>query len=331
MLAISSLALVSLISVASPRPETVYLPVSTTPQQRVALHCVSPIHPTTRAVLFIHGSSFPTMLAFGFEFTPGDSWMTYMAAHGYLACGLDFLGFGASSTPAALSAPPEGGTPVMRAPAAEEQIALAASYLHHQRNIKALHIVAHSWGTVPAAMYAAQSPRGLASLTLFGPIVPIEGAAVEKTNYAWWKQNAHDRYVDLKFTDVLPKGMDLLEPAVHARWAEEFASSAQPEAKTSDGDLRIPAGPVDDLNAAHAGVYPYAQEKVTCPLFAVYGDYDTEVNDAGATAFLAKFTASPIKWRLRIDHGTHVMHLERNRHSLYASVYAFISMIDSLQ
>lgn len=331
MLTISGLALASLISSANPKMETVYLPISSNSEQRVALHCVSPSHSTTRAVLFVHGSSFPTMLAFGFEFAPGDSWMTYMAARGYLACGLDFLGFGASSTPAAFSAPPDNGSPVMKAPAAAEQIALAATYLHHQRNIRALHIIAHSWGTIPAAMYAAQSPQGLASLTLFGPIVPVEHAATEKTNYAWWKLNARDRYEDLKFADVLPKGMYLLEPAVHARWAEEFASSAQPEAKTPDGDLRIPAGPVEDLDAAHEGVYPYALGKVTCPLFAVYGDYDTEVNDAGAAAFLAKFTASTLKWRLRIDHGTHVMHLEKNRHSLYASVYAFIGMVDSLK
>jgi hypothetical protein len=31
-----------------------------------------------------------------------------------------------------------------------------------------------------------------------------------------------------------------------------------------------------------------------------------------------------MKWQLRIDDGTHVMHLERQRWSLYESVAAFI-------
>jgi hypothetical protein len=48
------------------------------------------------------------------------------------------------------------------------------------------------------------------------------------------------------------------------------------------------------------------------------------VDDAGAATFLARFRGSPLRWRLRIDHGTHVMHLERARRSLYESVDAFI-------
>ena len=64
--------------------------------------------------------------------------------------------------------------------------------------------------------------------------------------------------------------------------------------------------------------------------FVVYGDYDTVVNDDGASRFLARFTHSPLRWRLRIDDGTHVMHLEQNRRSLYASVNAFIHAVESL-
>ena len=34
---------------------------------------------------------------------------------------------------------------------------------------------------------------------------------------------------------------------------------------------------------------------------------------------------------MRIDHGSHVMHLERNRHSLYRSVNAFIHVAQEMQ
>jgi hypothetical protein len=37
-----------------------------------------------------------------------------------------------------------------------------------------------------------------------------------------------------------------------------------------------------------------------------------------------------LKWRLRIDDGTHVMHLDRSRRSLYESVAAFIRAAESL-
>ena len=75
---------------------------------------------------------------------------------------------------------------------------------------------------------------------------------------------------------------------------------------------------------------PYARSaQVHIPVFVVYGDYDNVVDDDGAALFLAKFAASPLKWRLRIDHGTHVVHLEKNRKSLYGSVAAFIQTVDA--
>jgi len=53
------------------------------------------------------------------------------------------------------------------------------------------------------------------------------------------------------------------------------------------------------------------------------------VNTAQAATFLARFSGSPMKWQLQIDDGTHVMHLERNRRSLYESVAAFIAAVEA--
>lgn len=303
---------------------TTSLPLPQAPGQHVAVHCIEPSKPNGQGVLFVHGASFPTMLAAGFEFAPGDSWMTDMARRGYLACGLDFLGFGASSRPPALAAAAGDGQPVTRSPQAAEQIALAVDWLHDRRGVAKVHVVAHSWGTIPAAAYAATRPRALASLTLFGPVVPKPQATPEPVEGAWWGITAQERYRLLRYADVLPAGMQLLEPAIHAQWAARFEASAPHVAGDPAGQLRIPSGPLADLNDAEAGRYPYAPGDVQVPVFAVYGDYDTVADDAGATAFLARFKASPLRWRLRIDHGTHVMHLERARHSLYASVAAFI-------
>src|SRR5262245_55510894 len=69
---------------------------------RVAVHCLEPQRPTTSGVLFVHGATFPTKLAAGYEFKPGDSWLSFTAAQGDLTCGLDFLGYGESSRPAAM-------------------------------------------------------------------------------------------------------------------------------------------------------------------------------------------------------------------------------------
>src|ERR1700722_2377208 len=297
--------------------------------QSLALHCIEPAKQSADAVLFIHGASFPTMLAAGFEFEGKDSWMDFMANRGFVACGLDFLGFGASSRPAAMAIDPAGAVPVGLAPDAAMQISVAVDYMIHQYRAKRVHIVAHSWGTIPSTLYAVTHPTALSSLTLFGPIVPKAGSRAEKTDYSWWSISAQERYGQLQFTDVLPTGMHLLDAAVDRKWAAEFAV-AGPDGKSKGvGEpIKIPAGPVADINAAKADHFPYQPLNVRIPIFVVYGSYDTVVKDTDAEAFLDRFAASPLRWRLRIDNGTHVMHLEVNRKSLYQSVLAFIATVD---
>jgi pimeloyl-ACP methyl ester carboxylesterase len=317
----STLLLAGLLSAAS--VHTVHLPLPQSPGQQVALHCIEPAQPSGRGVLFVHGASFPTRLAAGFEFAPGDSWLSFVAARGDLACGLDFLGFGASSRPPSMAGD-GSGTPVSRTRDVVAQIALAVGHLRDRHGVARVHLVAHSWGTIPAAAYAASHPHAIASLTLFGPVVPLAHPENEPVRSAWWGITAQERYRQLRYADVLPPGMVLLEPAVDATWAARFEASAPYVAGDPPGQLRIPSGPLADIGDAQAGRYPYAAEDVRVPVFVVYGDHDTVVGDAPAAAFLARFTASPLRWRLRIDHGTHVMHLERARHSLYESVDAFI-------
>lgn len=324
-LALMSAVSTGAISTGNVRLDTVDLPVPGAPGQYVALHCVVPARASRQSVLFIHGASFPTRLAFGFEFSPGDSWLAYMAHRGFLACGLDFLGFGASSRPVSMAGPSADGAPVTSATEAAQQIARAVDYLRKRRGMATVHLVAHSWGTIPAAAFAATHPDALASLTLFGPVTPETGKlGAPPASQSWWSITAQERYQQLRFKDVLPADLSLLEPAVSKKWATEFKASVPHVPGDADGSLRIPAGPLVDIDAAHAGHYPYDPAQVTAPVFVVYGDYDIETDDARSAAFLARFIHSPLKWRLRIDHGTHVMHLEGNRHSLYESTCAFI-------
>ncbi|HEY1888814.1 MAG TPA: alpha/beta fold hydrolase [Steroidobacteraceae bacterium] len=314
-----------------PAVETITLPTSAGSTQHIALHCVEPSAHSDKGVLFVHGSSFPTMLAAGFEFRGGDSWMDFMAEHGFLACGVDFLGFGASSRPEVMSESPDGQPPLLRAPEAAHEIDLAAAYMRQKRGIKELHVIAHSWGTIPAARFAAGHPGALQSLTLFGPVVPMPGSTPESEHVAWFSMTGEDRLQQLYFKDVLPRNLVLLEPTLGERWAREFEASAPHFPGDPPGAIRIPDGPLADVDAAQDGKYPYAPSQVAAPVFVVFGNYDSVVNERGATEFLARFTSSRLRWQLCIHDGTHVIHLERNRTSLYESVLGFIRATEQLK
>ena len=292
--------------------------------EHLAVHYSTALDAPTEAVLFVHGATFPTMLAFGFEFEPRNSWLTFEARRGRLACSLDFLGFGASSRPLAMDRDPQGQPPIDQAPEAAAQIALAIRYLTETWHVSKIHLVAHSWGTIPAAMFAAYHADLVASLTLFGPVVPLGGSQSPPPTFSWYPLPVEERFQQLQYVDVLPPGLTLLEPKVYSDWTKAFAASGPRSGVADSNVLKIPAGPIADIAAARMGQYPYHPSRVVVPLFVVYGDFDNAINDQSASSFMALFTACPLKWRMRIDHGTHVMHLETNRHSLYQSVSAFI-------
>jgi pimeloyl-ACP methyl ester carboxylesterase len=305
------------------------LPLSPSSEHRIALHCVGPARPTHHGVLFIHGATFPTRLASGYRFAPADSWLDFAAGQGSMACGLDFLGFGASTRPASMLQAADRAPPLVRADEAALQIGVAVDHMRKTIGMATVHLVAHSWGTIPAAAFAAKYPAQVRSLTLFGPVVPVpEQDSEPQVTDAWFPLVAQERREQLRFKAVLPPGISLLDPAVNGRWAMELAASAPKTPSDAAGVLRVPLGPAADIGAAMVGSYPYAAKDVRVPVFVVYGNYDVVVNDDTASAFLAAFTASPLKWRMRIDPGTHVMHLERARTSLYESVAAFIRAAD---
>ncbi|HEV2271754.1 MAG TPA: alpha/beta fold hydrolase [Steroidobacteraceae bacterium] len=311
--------------------ETINLPLSPGSGQHVALHCAKPGKSTDKGVLFIHGSSFPTMLAAGFEFKPGDSWMAFMAQQGFLACGLDFLGFGASTRPQAMLGPAAAHPPLLRVPEAAREIGMAIAYMRASRGMREVDLVAHSWGTIPAAAFAANHVGALSSLTLFGPVLSMPGSQPQSEHVAWFGMTAKERLRQLYFSDVLPRGVVLLEPAVTRRWAREFEASAPHISGDPPGEIRIPDGPVADFEEVNAGTYPYSPSRVTAPILMVYGAHDVWANLPNAAAFLGKFTSSPLKWQVCINDGTHVMHLERNRMSLYESVLGFIGATEQLK
>jgi pimeloyl-ACP methyl ester carboxylesterase len=104
-----------------------------------------------------------------------------------------------------------GNASAAGAPEAAEQIALAVSYLRGQRGVPTLHVVAHSWGTLPAAAFAAAHSAEIRSLTLFGPVVPTPGTPEPTSKRgAWYAMTAQDRLERLHFRGALPPGESLL-------------------------------------------------------------------------------------------------------------------------
>src|SRR5271163_607671 len=77
---------------------------------------------TGRAVLYVHGATFPSALSVGYRFG-GRSWGDHLLAHGFDVWAFDFAGFGGSARYSQMSEPPNGMMPLGRSAEAAVQIA----------------------------------------------------------------------------------------------------------------------------------------------------------------------------------------------------------------
>ena len=73
------------------------------------------LHARSARVLFVHGSTYPAHTGFDIPLG-GQSWMEFIASHGYDVYCLDVRGYGRSTRPKAMDEPPQNNPPVSRTP-----------------------------------------------------------------------------------------------------------------------------------------------------------------------------------------------------------------------
>ena len=112
-----------------------------------------------RAVLYVHGATFPSALSIAYRFD-GRSWRDALSEAGFDVWGLDFYGFGHSDRY------PEMDQPADRQPAAlrrgrmpRQQFEAAVRFILGQQKLEKLSLISHSWGSMPAGLFAGAAFR----------------------------------------------------------------------------------------------------------------------------------------------------------------------------
>jgi pimeloyl-ACP methyl ester carboxylesterase len=275
----------------------------------------------SQPVLYIHGATFPSALSIGFRFD-GWSWMDDLAATGFSVWGLDFAGYGGSGRYPA--APKEGAMPPGRAGEAMAQIDRAVRFILAREQTAALSLIAHSWGTMPAARFAGHRPEAVDRLVLFGPIARREGPASDAALAPTRLVTIEEQFA--RFVEDVPPG----HPAVLSRrhfdaWARAYLASDPDSGLHDPPAVRVPNGPVADIRAAWSGTLPYDPSRVTVPTLVVRGAWDSLCDDADARWLLAALASAPVRRDVKITAATHLMHLEQGRFALYEATRSFLA------
>jgi len=280
---------------------------------------------TGPAVLYVHGATFPSALSVGYRFD-GRSWLDDLAAHGFDAWAFDFVGFGGSDRYAEMCGACEG-SPTGRADEAARQIARAVDYVIEATGCAQVSLIAHSWGSIPAALFATRRPERVEALCLFGPIAQraLPGLPAPESVGAWREVTVAEQFA--RFVEDVPSGHPpvLIDDALR-HWGPAYLATDPMSSSRKPPSVRIPSGPRADILAAWGGTLPYAAEKIITPTLVVRGEWDRVSNDQDADWLLSRVGAR-LRKDVKIAKGTHLMHLEHSRDALFATVRGFLSDI----
>jgi pimeloyl-ACP methyl ester carboxylesterase len=282
----------------------------------------------SQVVLFIHGATFPSRLAAGYPFG-GESWMAHMASRGCDVWALDFLGYGDSDRYPQMRADARAAAPLGRAPEAAEQIASVVDFILKTTHAPAIVLVAHSWGTIPASLFTTRAPNQVARLVLFGPVAQRHEKHEPSEPVAY-----HDITIEqqrTRFDGYVPAGEPLLiDRAELEEWSRAYLASDVTSMTRTPPGVRVPAGPVADLDDAWTGHLGYDPARIRVPTLIVYGEWDAVTRDADAVWLADAIGRTDVRVH-KLPRGTHVMHLESQRGLLRTAVDDFLGVRAPIQ
>lgn len=282
-----------------------------------------------RAVLYVHGATFPSALSIAHRFD-GKSWRDTLGEAGFDVWALDFYGFGHSDRYPEMDQPAADSPPLCVADDAARQLEAALRFILAHQDLDRLSLISHSWGSMPAGLLASAHPELIDRLVLFAPIAqrgPRRYEAPPKFP-AWRIVTLEDQWS--RFVEDVPAHEPPVLSRLHfAEWGERYLNS-DPESRSRDpAGVKTPLGPFSEIIKAWHGRLAYDPSQVRSPVAIIRGEWDGLMLDDDARWLFNAFSNAPIKRDIKIGRGTHLMHLEAMRPALWRESIDFLRGADA--
>lgn len=280
-----------------------------------------------KTLLFVHGATYPSETTFDLPLG-GLSWMDYIAQRGYDVYLMDVRGYGRSTRPPQMDAPPDQSQPIVDTKTAIQDISAVVNYILAQRNLQKLDLLGWSWGSVIAAGYAAANPGKVQRLAMYAPLWLIETAAASKVNapQGAYRTVLRDAAFNRWMTAVPEnKKGDLIPAGWFDQWWEANLATDPVGSKQSPPVLRAPNGVFEDRQKFWASEKPtYDPAKITSPVLLIQAEWDQEAPPYMSRALFPLLVNVPEKLYIMIGEGTHFVMFEKRRMELFREVQAFL-------
>ena len=282
-----------------------------------------------KTVLFVHGATYPAETSFDLELN-GLSWMDYIAQHGYDVYLMDVRGYGRSTRPPEMDAPPEQNAPIADTETAVRDISAVVDHILARRKLEKLELIGWSWGTSTMATYTAANNEKVVRLVLYAPIWHRESTSpsLVQTNgpVGAYRTVLRDAAFKRWMTGVPEdKKAELIPAGWFDKWWDATLASDPQGPKQNPPALRAPNGTVlDGQRFWSAGKSTYDPAKITVPVLLIQAEWDQDTPPYMSRALFPLLVNTPEKRYVLIGEGTHTVMMEKNRMELFHEVQIFL-------
>jgi pimeloyl-ACP methyl ester carboxylesterase len=278
-----------------------------------------------RVLLYVHGATYPSETAFDLPLG-GQSWMEYIASHGWDVWLVDLRGYGRSTRPPEMDRPATENGPIVTTDVAIRDVSTAVEHVRRVTGVERVSLLGWSWGTTIMGGYAAANNDRVERLVLFAPVwlrttpSPPTGSGPLPAYRTVTKDAARARWLagvpEDRKAGLIPEGW--FEQWAEATWATDPQSAAS-------GLLRAPNGVIRDLREFWLADNPtYDPSRITAPTLIAVAEWDQDTPPYMAQAVFSKLTGAPWRRLVTIGEGTHTVVMERNRRQLFREVQLFL-------
>jgi len=280
--------------------------------------------PADRVVLFVHGATYPSETAFDIDL-PGGSWMDNVARKGYDAYLVDVRGYGRSTRPATMDAPPAENPPFATTTDAVKDVGSAVDFILKRRNIARLNLVGWSWGTALMAGYTMNNNDKVNKLVLYAPLWTLK-APPPISGFGAYRTVTRDPARQRGARGIPAQRVEDISPTVwFEKWWQANLTTDPNGAKQNPPVLRAPNGVIKDIvDIWGAGKATWEPEKIRVPTLLILAEWDQDTPLYMAQEVFGKLTNAPYKRHVILGEGTHAIVLEKNRMHLINQVQNFL-------
>jgi pimeloyl-ACP methyl ester carboxylesterase len=258
----------------------------------------------------------------------GESWMDFIARHGYDVYSMDVRGYGRSTRPPEMDRPAGDNAPVVSTDDGVRDFAAVVEHIRDRRGVTRLNLMGWSWGTVIAGAYAASNPESVERLVMYAPLWlrRIPGGLRVDGPLGAYRTVTFDAARQRWLTGVpVEKQVDLIPRGVLDAWWQANMEADPVGSRMSAPAVRAPNGLlVDAFKYWEADTRYYDPSAIRAPVLMAVGEWDVDTPAYMAQAILARLTGSPRKRLVIVGEGTHHLMLERNRLQMFREVQMFL-------